>query len=307
MNVFLAAVYTNQYCQDQKQWPHFNDHERGLVNAIPHILESYHYVGAQRYVDDMRRNGAQIFLDSGAFSAKNLGVDIDVNAYCDYIIRNKDIIRVEDGVLMASVLDGIGDPQKTYENQLHMEKCGARPMPCFHYGEDERYLEWYLKHYDYITFGGMVSAKTDNLIKWLDRIWSKYLLDGSGRPRVKTHAFGVTTIKLMERYPWHSVDSSSWIQAASFGSVYTPQWGPISISEKSPSRHDAGKHITTFTEVEQQLVKELLASQGFDWQRLSTVYQSRAAYNLWAYCELNKMIDARGNRDHIALHVQELF
>src|SRR3546814_4680960 len=36
-----------------------------------------------------------------------------VREYCAYIARNLDMLRVEDGNVMASVLDGIGDPLAT--------------------------------------------------------------------------------------------------------------------------------------------------------------------------------------------------
>ena len=49
----------------------------------------------------------------------------------------------------------------------------------------------------------------------------------------------------MEAYPWYSVDSSSWVQTAAFGAIFTPQWGTINVSEKSPQRHDAGQHLST--------------------------------------------------------------
>lgn len=291
MNLYLAAVYTNQYRAGQKQYQHFNDRERAVVDNIPNILESYHYVGRQRFVDEMRASGGKVFLDSGAFSANSLGVDIDIDAYCDYIIRNRDIIRLEDGVCMASVLDGIGDPLKTWQNQVYMEQRGACPLPCFHFGEDEKYLEWYVQRYPYITIGGMVRTSAADVMQWLDRIWERYLLDGSGRPKLKVHAFGVTTISLMERYPWWSVDSSSWIQAASFGSIYTVEHGPIAVSALSPSRHDAGRHLSTLTDLQRQHVEAQLEAEGFTHERLSTVYQSRAAFNMLGYIKLNKVLD----------------
>lgn len=291
MNLYLAAVYTNQYRQGQKQYPHFNERERAVVDHIPHILESYHYVGKQRFVDEMRASGGKVFLDSGAFSAKSLGVDIDIDEYCDYIIRNRDIIRVEDGVVMASVLDGIGDAKLTGQNQEYMERRGAKPLPCFHFGEPEEYLEWYVRHYPYITLGGMVRTSAEDVAQWLDRIWERYLLDGSGNPRLKVHAFGVTTISLMEWYPWHSVDSSSWIQAASFGSIYTVEHGPIAISSRSPSRHDMGRHLSTLTAIEREQVERELLAEGFEHQRLAEVYQSRAAFNMLGYVKLNKELD----------------
>lgn len=309
MQVYLAAVYTNQYLRGQRLYNDFNDFEKNLVDTIvePHnILESWHYVGKQKYVDDMRANGARIFLDSGAFSAHTLGVELKVSEYCDYIRRNMDIIRVEDGAVMASVLDGIGDPLQTWRNQLEMELRGVKPLPCFHAGEDERYLEHYVQNYEYITLGGMVGSSTKQLQIWLDRIWDKYLVDGSGRARLKVHGFGITSVPLMKRYPWYSCDSSSWIQSTSFGTIVTPHYGPISVSEKSPSRHDYGQHITTLSPIEQDRVFRYVEAQGFTVERLATVYQSRAAYNLWAYTVIETLVNATKS-ETFRRELQELF
>ncbi len=306
MNVFMAAVYSNSYMPGMNRYVKLTEHEQRLVTGIPHILESWHYVGKQAFVDHMRANRARIFLDSGAFSAYTLGVTLSVEEYCDYIKRNADIIRADGSSVMASVLDGIGDPLQTYRNQLEMEARGVRPLPCFHAGEDEKYLEWYIQNYDYITLGGMVGSSTKQLAVWLDRIWDRYLVDGSGRPKLKVHGFGITSIPLMERYPWHSCDSSSWIQSAAFGGIVTPEFGPLSVSEKSPARHDWGQHVSTLTPPEQDKVFQLLEQAGFTYERLSTVYESRAAYNLWAYGVINTLINAKHDNT-LRERIQELF
>lgn len=306
MNVYMAAVYSNSYMPGMNRFVKLTEHEQNLVTQLPHILESWHYVGKQSFVDHMRANDAKIFLDSGAFSAYTLGVELSVEDYCNYISRNRDILRVDGNAVMASVLDGIGDPLQTYRNQLEMEARGFRPLPCFHAGEDERYLEWYVQNYEYITLGGMVGSSTKQLCIWLDRIWDRYLTDGSGRPRLKVHGFGITAIPIMERYPWHSCDSSSWIQSAAFGSIVTPSHGPLSVSTKSPSRHDWGQHVTTLSPVEQDHVLQMLENQGFTLERLSTIYESRAAYNLWAFGVINTMINAQNNEVY-RREIQELF
>lgn len=287
MNLFHAAVYTNNYMPGQKIHERLNEREKGIMVQIPHILESYHYVNSPRYVNDMRADGAQVFLDSGAFSAHTLGVTIDIEEYCRYIIENRDIIRHEDNVCMASVLDGIGDDLKTYQNQIRMEQLGAPPLPCFHYGEDTRYLDFYVKRYPYITIGGLVGKANEDVIRWLDTIWEKHLLDGSGRARLKVHAFGVTRIELMRRYPWHSVDSSSWIQYAVFGHIFFPEFGSLTASSKSPGRHQAGRHITTLPAIQQKYVLDRLAAYGFDPERLAESPYSRGAFNCLSFQELN--------------------
>lgn len=313
MHIYMAAVYSNSYPKGMNRYVKLNDREREVLEGLPHVLESWHYVGKQSFVDHMRANSAQVFLDSGAFSAYTLGVELSVREYCEYIQRNEDIIRKEDGVLMASVLDGIGDARKTYENQLEMEYRGVTPLPCFHFGEDMRYLEHYVRNYEYITLGGMVGATTDQLRKWLSKVWEKYLYDGSGRAKLKVHGFGITAVPLMQEFDWYSCDSSSWIQSAAFGSVImpgasqaNPAW-PIAVSTKSPSRHDYGQHITTLSEPEKHHLDNILERSGFSKERLGEVYESRAAYNLWAFGEVNVEMDKRHKEDYLFGTQQDLY
>lgn len=310
MNLFLAAIYTNNYKPTQARYEKLVDCEKEIVGRVPYILESYHYVNKQSFVDVMRQQNAKVFLDSGAFSAHSLGVSINIDEYCNYIIRNMDILRTDGDSVMASVLDGIGDALKTWQNQLYMEKKGAKPLPCFHFGEDPRYLDWYVQRYEYITIGGLVGRSQEDQQVWLDRMWENHMLDSAGNAKLKVHAFGMTAPWLMRRYPWHSVDSSSWIQAAAFGSIFTSEYGPISVSKDSPAKHTQGRHLTTLTEIERNYVSQLLATKGFEYERLSTVYESRAIYNMLGYMELNDKINEhieKRNGKLDAQQVQQLF
>jgi hypothetical protein len=309
MQIYLAAVYTNGYRAggNSGRYQNLTDHEKIKVNSVEHLLESYAYVEKQRFVDAMREDHVKVFLDSGAFSAYTLGIELSVEKYCEYIKRNIDLVRVEDGILMASVLDGIGDPLQTYRNQLEMEDRGIRALPCFHAGEDERYLEYYIQNYEYITLGGMVGVSSTQTMKWLDRVWDRYLVDGSGRAKLKVHGFGITSVPIMESYPWYSCDSSSWVQNAAFGAVNTPQWGAVYCSEKSPLRHYPNQHATTLSQIEQDAIFEHLEKYGFSYERLSKVYEARAAYNLWAFGLIQVMINSAHGDGIFRGRVRELF
>ena len=307
MNIYMAAVHSNGY-KHTNRYEKLNDREKYLIdNHVPYLLESYHYIKGQQYVDAIRDKNDKVFLDSGAFSAHSLGVDVNIREYCEYIERNSDIIKTEDGVLLASVLDCIDDPLGTWRNQKIMEDYfHITPLPCFHCGEDERYLEWYVQKYEYITLGGMVGSSVKQLIQWLDRIWGKYLIDGSGKPKLKVHGFGITSVKVMERYPWTSCDSSSWIQSASFGTIITPEYGTIQVSEKSPARQYIWQHAFTLSENEKAVLYQNLLDRGFNIERLSKVYESRAIYNLYAFNEINKIINAKNITTYDAIY-QELY
>lgn len=259
-----------------------NDREREVRHSAKHLLESFHYVNKQAKVDLLRQDAQRVFMDSGAFSAFTLGSTINIKEYCDYLQRNADIIEV------ASVLDGIGDPLKTYENQCIMESTGVRPLPCFHFGEDERYLEHYIANYEYITLGGMVPNTTDQNKMWLDHVWSKFLCDANGKAKLKVHGFGMTSVSLMKRYPWYSVDSSSWVQIGFRGNIMLPKYGVVAVSSTSPNRKVDGQHIDNMPEAAQQYIRAEVERRGFTIERLATVYVSRWMYNLGFFVEMQE-------------------
>lgn len=281
MKLYLAAIYTNKLDIGGKYFSRMTENEKLHRLGVRYILESYHYVEGENYVRDMRKDGAKVFLDSGAFSAYTKGVNVNLDAYCRYIHDNADIIDV------ASVLDGIGDPLKTFQNQDAMEKLGTKPLPCFHYGEDECYLEYYIERYPYITIGGMVPISKPQLKLWLDRIWSQYLCDASGHAKIKVHGFGMTNMELMRRYPWYSVDSSSWVQIGSMGNILIPGLGTISVSDNSPALKEEGRHAENLTPLQRAGLVQQIERRGFEYKRIQEEYVSRWVFNMSTFREMN--------------------
>jgi hypothetical protein len=237
-------------------------------------------------VDKMRKEGKTFFLDSGAFSAYTQNVTIDIQKYCQYIERNKDIFHC------ASVLDAIGDYKGTYRNQIAMQNMLPKelwPLPCYHYGEPHEVLEYYIANYEYITIGGMVPIPNATLGPWLDEIWSKFLTNLDGTPKLRVHGFGLTSLPLMFRYPWYSVDSSSWVQFAANGMILMPGIGrAVNVSSQSGQRRNAGQHLDTLPEPQTKAVEAEMMREGFDPERLRTQYIARWAWNAWAIPEYAK-------------------
>jgi hypothetical protein len=144
MRVYLAAMLYNSFYEGSKVYERLDEREQRAVREVLHILDSYHYVGNERMVKRIRATGKRIFLDSGAFSAYTQGAVMDLSRFCRYIIENQDIIDQVDGLLLASVLDAIGDPDQTWRNQDRMEReFGVRPLPCYHFGEPPEVLDYY--------------------------------------------------------------------------------------------------------------------------------------------------------------------
>jgi hypothetical protein len=283
MKVYLAAMMQNDFRKGSQTYLRLDDRERAAVDAVIHRLDSYHYIGNERLVKRIRDSGVRIFLDSGAFSAFTQGATIDLNKYCRYIKTNMDIFDVVDGIPLVSVLDAIGDADETYRNQLRMAQQGVKALPCYHFGEPVEVLQFYAKHFEYITIGGMVPISTPQLQIWLDRIWGRYLTNPDGSPKLKVHGFGLTSVPLMARYPWYSVDSSSWVQLGGMGAIFLPEHGMLHISEFSPNVKEAGKHFDTLPKPQQDAVRHTITSLGFDIERLRVGHLSRKVFNCVTY------------------------
>lgn len=251
--------------------------ERAMRDSVEHMLESYHYVNRASLLRRMVDDNARIFLDSGAFSAFTQGVSIDLPTYCSFIRENSGIIEC------ASVLDSIGDFRGTAQNQAAMERLGTSPLPCYHYGEPTEVLDWYISNYSYITIGGMVPISTPQLKVWLDRIWAEHLTHPDGRPKIKVHGFGLTSLPLMMRYPWYSVDSSTWVQWAAHGMILVPGVGQVNISARSEARKTLGQHIDSITPIEREAVEAAILARGVDPDRMRHVHDTRWAWNCWAF------------------------
>jgi len=159
--------------------------------------------------------------------------------YYKYLQAYIDFLKSEDGKYLNvySNLDVISNPKLTMRNQRLLEQEGLNPIPVFHLGSDERYLKRYIDKYEYIAIGGLVPNPTSVLIPSLDRIWREYLTDKDGYPKIKVHGFACTSLTLMLRYPWYSVDSTSSQKLAMYGKIIQPTqskdgWQPISISTR---------------------------------------------------------------------------
>lgn len=286
MNVFLAGEGSGLIHQDV--W--------GLRfrKFLSHRLFSYYYHGMKtgRVDADITATheaGADLFLDSGAFSAYTRGEEIDLERYAKFINEQGHFFSVK------ANLDVIGDTgPKSWENMKALESLGADVFPVFHYSDDEVYLKKILEEgYEFFALGGLVGASRNKLQSWLDRIWKKYLLDSKGRPIRKVHGFGLTDQVLMLRYPWFSVDSASWIFSGSFGScmfVLGDSLKKVDFSDDSPSQRRLNSwHYKSLTEPEQKEVASWLGPTECTVEDCQKEYLARFVVNAKAYQDMGKL------------------
>lgn len=157
----------------------------------------------------------QIFLDSGAFTAFTQGTKIDIDDYIKVI--------KESNVSLYACLDVIGDWRATKKNQEYMESQGLEPLPTFHYQSPLSELRRLCNKYDYIALGGLVplAMKRKVMCSWLDKCW-KVIFEESvkkGKPLTKVHGFGVNSFFIWDKYPFYSVDATSWVVGGRFRKV----------------------------------------------------------------------------------------
>lgn len=181
--------------------------ELAAVQVIPPVraLFSYHYYKNKvEEIQEFVQAGHEAFIDSGAFSAASVKAKIDIDDYCEFIQNT--------GATIYAGLDVIGDAKATAKNIEYMERVHKlNPIPTFHMGSKLDDLAE-LMGYSYIALGGLVFSK--NIEKHCDAVWSYILREN---PKLKVHGFGLTNLEMMSRYPWYSVDSSSYKSCRRFG------------------------------------------------------------------------------------------
>ena len=174
----------------------------------------------------------RVILDSGAYTAYKKGIKIDIDKYAEYVKTHKeeffdsftlDHIGTGEENLKSKSKSETDSAQLSYRNWKHLKEQGADTIPIYHLGEDEIWLQKYLKQTDYIGIGAIANLDS-NKRKWgLDVMFKKYFTDSKGKPTVRIHGLGITDIELMVRYPWFSVDSFTPVISAVWGSVLLPR------------------------------------------------------------------------------------
>lgn len=246
----------------------------------------------------MKPTDFRFFLDSGAFSAWSRGSVIDLDEYIEFIRGNIEFIDVYANLDCIPGTPGkVATPaqrdqaaQQSWDNYQYMKNAGLDPLPVYHYGED---LQWLFRMIDdgatYIGIGGLVGIPSRLRRLWLDRVFTE-ITDSKGMPTIRTHGFGMTSIPLVFRYPWYSVDSSSWIKVTQSGNLYIPANeegrfvfdrtpSVVSVSDRSPNTMKIGKHSNSFGDQYMELMLKWLDECGVTYEEVRSHYGHRATCN----------------------------
>ena len=239
----------------------------------------------------------KLMLDSGAFSAWKSRIEIDwdeyLHEYISYCIENQtyldtivnlDVIPGEFG-RKPTVTEVEASAEQGYSNLKRMEEHGLSPIPVFHQGERWCWLERLIdEDYTYIGISPANDRSTRAKRDWLDDVFE--ILPSS----IRTHAFGMTQVDLLYRFPFYSCDSMTWFIAASNGGVMVPilaTW-PRLLLERQPkivkvtykSRHHSD-HYDKLPYVAQFAFRRYCNYvTSFELRELRANYINRTAANL---------------------------
>lgn len=233
----------------------------------------------------------KLFIDSGAYTAYTRQVNLDVDEYISYlnsitdkltIFAQVDKIPGEHGKpkTKEQIMEA---PELSWQNYLYMRDRINEPdklLPIFHRREDFKYLEQMLettfdgKHIPYIGLAPTTDSSTVEKEKWFIKCFE--VINKSSNPNVKTHAFGMTSLRLLESFPFTSADSTSWIMTAINGNIRTP-YGIITVSERQ-SNLKGGIHNQC--DVAKDTLKEYLESIGLTLEGVANEPTDRLIANL---------------------------
>jgi len=253
----------------------------------------------------MSKYKVRLMLDSGAYTAWGLNKQVDLTRYIDWLGQNQQWL---DSYVALDIIPGVRGKQLTVADMeagakaswsafVTMRNAGLNPMPVYHLGER---LYWLDKMIDsgagYIGIGA--AGMKDRQFRY-DQIFA-HLCGRRGFPEARIHGFAMTSPSLLYRYPWHSVDSTTWGHWSRYGCVQVPvvrggverydvpphivhvsdlsaQSGSLAIDAavlKQPSQY--GKLGT----VERKVVDKYFASLGLDYVTLSTSGDARIEANV---------------------------
>lgn len=300
MQVFLAGEVALQ--KDQGVFKDVEGWQTGsLASIIKRRLYSYFYhPKIDSEVQIAIDNNIDLFLDSGAFSAHTVGKPVSLDDYARFIQENGHHFRVK------ANLDDIGDTgPKSWENWQELRRQGCDVFPVHHAADQDKYLEMILEVLmqekpdgtSFMALGGLVGAGREVLRTWLDYIWSKFLTNEDGTAKLRVHGFGLTDTELMFRYPWYSVDSSSWIMTGIFGGCIFydgKRFVKVVFSDESPDRYKIdGWHYSTMTAEQQRSVDALLEPMGVTAEQCAKHYSFRHLVNAQTFTNIEDMATPR--------------
>lgn len=231
--------------------------------------------------------GPLLLFDSGAFSVWTRGEKINLQAYTQYCLDNidnldyvvnLDVIPGSPGYKNPSLAEREQSARRGWRNYHYMLDAGIpkdKLIHVFHQGERFYWLDRMIAAgMPYIGLSPANDRSTAEKIAWLDDCMAHVTEPGTGMPLVKFHGFAVTSVRIMLRYPWYSVDSTAWLKEAAYGKIFVPSFtsrGPnflksqvVFLTRKTPVvHHNSGRHLASMAPAVRERILQFIHERGF--------------------------------------------
>lgn len=238
--------------------------------------------------------GMKLFVDSGAFSAYTKGKEIDLD---DYIAYLNEYGRYFDVMVQVDYIPGksnvvqdrqvyLDAPRVSWENFLHMRErldksLWDRFIPVFHEGEDFSWLENMLRYKDadgrplqYIGISPHTETTTDRRLVFCKEVFQRIKRIN---PEVKTHGFGMTALNILQYIDFTSVDSTTWLKGAIYGTVLIPRHNKLAAMNVGERTTGAQDHFCWLGAEAKEEVCRIIEEAGFSTERLRKIDPTRDA------------------------------
>lgn len=234
MKIYISAVKKNERIDVL--------YELGVRNFL-FSYEDKKVINQIQYMADSLEQPCTILVDSGAFSAWNRGLVIDIDHYIEFIETVKgmathhtiyfiglDVIPHEKGKGRPTLERVRASAMKGIENWHYIKSKGHATIQTYHQFEDTDILDIILKECNELNYIG-ISPANDQSVKsrnrWLEDVFYHI------RDTTRTHVLGLTAHASMEKFPAYSADSSSWLNAVKFGELFNDR----DISKPGRTQH----------------------------------------------------------------------
>lgn len=202
-------------------------------------LDSFYYCKNTPWQEENIKKYKRYILDSGAFtfimskSKKKVDINVFTEQYIEYINANQIDLFFEMDVDKVFGYDKVKQLRKRIE-----QGTGKPTIPVFHMNRGLDDFISVCKDYDYISLG--IAGKD---FSWGD--WESFMpfVMKAKEFNTKVHGLGITGMKVLEKVPFHSVDSSSWTAGNRYKSIFQFDGKKVKTIKTDLSKKRISNHL----------------------------------------------------------------
>lgn len=215
MKVFLSGLESSE--------KNIIDELIAKKEKVDNILTSYYYLRKKENLfTKLKKISKEILIDSGAHSFQK-GTKVEWEKYTkEYAnwIKENDCNQII-GYFEMDVDNMIGY-QKVLQLRKILESQSEKIIPVWHKNRGIQEYKEMCNNYQYVAITGFKNEdiKDDQYLMFL-----KY----AKQHNCQVHCLGMTRVKILNKIPFDSVDSSTWKQAGNFGEYRKFQNGKLEV------------------------------------------------------------------------------